>query len=261
MPQFAANLSMLFTEIPFMERFKAARQVGFKNVEFLFPYSHERKAIFTQLQESEQQLVLFDLPPGNWDKGEVGIANNPQRIEEFRKGVHEAAEWALTLNVERLNCLAGRFLNNLASTIQWQTLIDNFKYAADILGKHHKFLLIEPINRYDVPGYFIDTIDKAVKLLDEVNSPNLYIQFDAYHIHRTQGELWKVLRKNIDKIGHIQIADNPGRHQPQTGNVDYQLFLKEIDKLKYEGYVSLEYIPKPDTLASLKWIEDYGYSL
>lgn len=261
MPQFAANLTMLFTELPFVERFKAAREAGFKAVEFLFPYEYEIDQIRSLVERNNLQVVLFNLPAGNWAEGERGIACDPVRKEEFRAGVKQALSFARELGVPRLNCLAGKAVSSSSYEEQWQTLVDNVRYAAEILGQYGINLMVENINHYDIPGFFLNTTKQVLELILEANIPNVYLQYDIYHAQREEGNLTDTLREHIQKIGHIQIADNPGRHQPGTGEINYRYLLQEIDKLGYEGYVSLEYIPQPDTLSSLTWITEYGYAL
>ncbi|QGP92550.1 Hydroxypyruvate isomerase [Neomoorella glycerini] len=261
MPKFAANLTMLFTELPFLERFNAARKAGFRAVEFLFPYEYAINDIKSLLAENSLQVVLFNLPAGNWAAGERGIAADPGRKEEFRDGVRQAINWAGQLNVSRLNCLAGKVNPAFSQEEHWQALVDNVHYAAQVLAEYDLKLMVEPINHYDVPGFFLNTTRQALQLINDVNMPNVYLQYDLYHAQKEEGNLTVTLRENIQKIGHIQIADNPGRHQPGTGEINYPFLLREIDSLGYEGYVSLEYIPEPDTLSSLGWLTAYGYTL
>ncbi|HSV30838.1 MAG TPA: hydroxypyruvate isomerase [Atribacteraceae bacterium] len=259
--KFAANLTMLFTELPFLERFKAARETGFKSVEFLFPYDYVTHDIQRLLDENGLNMVLFNLPAGNWGSGERGITNNPRKTEEFRRGVEEAIVWAQALKVPRINCLAGKTLSDISSDEQWDTLKDNIRYAADVLHENGLELLLEFINHYDVPGFMLNTSKQALKMIDEVGKPNVYLQYDIYHAQKEEGNLAGIMREHIARIKHIQIADNPGRHQPGTGEINYRFLLNELDKLGYEGYVSLEYIPKPDTWKSLEWVATHGFSL
>ncbi|CEP67073.1 Hydroxypyruvate isomerase [Moorella glycerini] len=261
MPKFAANLTMLFTEAPFLERFKAAREAGFKAVEFLFPYEYSIDVIKGAVEENNLQVVLFNLPAGDWSAGERGIAADPQRKEEFREGVKQAVTWARALGVPRLNCLAGKRLASSTFDEQWQTLVDNVRYAAGVMGEYGLNLMVEPLNHYDVPGFLLNTTGQVLKLLAEVDMPNVYLQYDIYHAQKEEGNLTVILRDQLPKIGHIQIADNPGRHQPGTGEINYPFLLRELDNLGYNGYVSLEYIPVPDTRKSLDWVAEYGHSL
>lgn len=261
MPKFAANLTMLFTEVPFPERFKAAREAGFKAVEFLFPYDYQIKEIQGLLRENDLQVVLFNLPAGDWAGGERGIAALPGREEEFREGVRQAVTWARELGVPRLNCLAGKALPGSTREEQWRTLVDNVRYAADALAAAGLKLMVESINHYDMPGFLLNTTGQVLDLIKEVARPNVYLQYDIYHAQREEGNITAILQEHLASIGHIQIADNPGRHQPGTGEINYPFLLNEIDKVGYDGYVSLEYIPQPDTRQSLGWIAAYGYKL
>lgn len=261
MPKFAANLTMLFTEMPFLERFKAAREAGFKSVEFLFPYDYAVDDVKRLLKENGLNVVLFNLPAGNWGGGERGIANNPGRVEEFRAGVEQAIAWAQALRVSRINCLVGKALPDVSLDEQWDTLKKNISYAADALAARGLELMIELINHYDVPGFLLNTTRQVLQLIDDVGKPNVYLQYDIYHAQREQGNLTAIMREHIARIKHVQIADNPGRHQPGTGEINYRFLLSELDRLGYDGYVSLEYIPQPDTWKSLEWIAAHGHSL
>lgn len=261
MPKFAANLTMLFTELPFYDRFKAARDAGFKAVEFLFPYDYTEDTVKHLLEDNGLEPVLFNLPAGDWAAGERGIAADPNRIEEFREGLLQAVAWAKVLGVRRLNCLAGKKAPSSTWVRQWQTLKDNVTYAAEVTANNGIDLLVEHLNHYDVPDFLLGTTLDVIKLLGQVNLPNVYLQYDIYHAQKVEGNLSITLRDQLSKIGHIQIADNPGRHQPGTGEINYPYLLGELDTLGYDGYVSLEYIPTIDTISSLKWIAQYGYSL
>jgi hydroxypyruvate isomerase len=261
MLRFGANLTMLFTEAPFLDRFAAAAQAGFKAVEYLFPYDYEMADIKTRLTENGLQQVLFNLPCGNWAAGERGIASHPERIQEFRDGVKLAAAWAKELGVPRVNCLAGNKLPGLSPADQWRTLADNVRYAADVLGESGLELTVEPINHYDVKDFFLNTSAQALQLLAEAGRPNAYLQYDLYHACREEEDIPAVLQKNIGIIRHIQLADAPGRHQPGTGQMDYASILRLVESLGYQGTVSLEYIPETDTVSSLDWINKLGYKL
>jgi hydroxypyruvate isomerase len=261
MPKFAANLSMLFTELPFLERFQAAHGSGFQTVEYLFPYEYEKEQLNRQLTDNRLRQVLFNLPAGNWAQGDRGIAAHPARIEEFRRGVHQAVEYALALQVPRLNCLAGKRLAACSEKDQGETLVANVQYAADVLGENNLQLVIEAINHFDMPGFLLNKTEQVLQLLEAVNRPNVAIQYDVYHAQREEGELTATIRKYLDKIGHIQIADNPGRHQPGTGEINFPFLLQELDTLNYQGYVGLEYIPIPETICSFDWIPSSDLSI
>ncbi|MEW8959911.1 MAG: hydroxypyruvate isomerase [Moorella sp. (in: firmicutes)] len=261
MPKFAANLTMLFTEVPFIERFKAAREAGFKAVEFLFPYEHGMEVVKKAVEENGLEVVLFNLPAGDWAAGERGIAADPRRKEEFREGVKQAVTWARHLRVPRLNCLAGKRNDAFTLEEQWRVLVENVRYAAEVLGEYGIKLMVEPLNYYDVPGFLLNTTSQVLRLIEEVGSANVFLQYDIYHAQKVEGNLTVILREHLAKIGHIQIADNPGRHQPGTGEINYSFLFRELDNVGYKGYVSLEYIPVPDTPKSLSWVKEYGYTL
>lgn len=259
MPKFAANLTMLFTEVPFMQRFRIAGEAGFKAIEYLFPYDHDLAELQAQLKGNGLKQVLFNLPAGNWGAGERGIAAHPERISDFRAGISKAIEYAEGLGVSQLNCLAGKKASQFSDEQQWTVLIENVRYAAEALQQKGLRLLIESINHFDIPGFILNRTEHVLGLIDAVGMPNVFVQYDIYHAQREEGELAATLRNNIDKIGHIQIADNPGRHQPGTGEINYPFLFREIDALNYQGYIGLEYIPAPDTKSSLEWISAFGY--
>ena len=261
MPKFAANLSMLFTEVPFMERFALAHQAGFSFVEYLFPYDYPVDALQTQLKNNVLKQVLFNIPSGNWSQGERGIAALPKRQEEFRAGVARAVEYAKALGVSQVNCQAGKKDSRYSDQEHWSTLLENVKYAADVLEKAQMKLLVEPINHFDIPGFYLNKTVQVLNLLEEVGMPNVFVQYDVYHAQREEGELAATLRSHMSRIGHIQIADNPGRHQPGTGEINYPFIFREIDRLEYQGYIGLEYIPAPDSSKSLSWIKEFNYHL
>ncbi len=261
MPHFAANLTFLFTELPFMERFSAARRAGFDAVEFMFPYDYAMDDIKAELKATGLQLILCNLPAGDWAGGDRGTAGNPERREEFRTGVARGIEAAKALGVGRLNCLVGLKHQDLSEGETWETLTDNLRHAAEELGKAGIKLLVEPINHLDMPGFALNTCAQVLKLIWEIRHPNAYLQFDLYHARRENEDVAAILRDHLDRIGHIQIADCPGRHQPGTGETDFPFLFKEIDRLGYKGFVALEYIPTPDTLTSLAWVDKYGYKL
>jgi len=261
MPKFAANLTMLFTEVPFLQRFAAAQQAGFRSVEFLFPYAYAIPELRSLIDRHSLEVVLFNLPAGNWTAGERGIAAHPGRVDEFRAGLRQAMVWAKTLGVPRLNCLAGKRVPGVSDEEHWKTLVENVRFAANTLGEAGLALTVEALNHFDTPDFFLTRTEQVLALLDEVGLPNVFVQYDVYHAQREGEDLLATLRAHLDRIGHIQIADSPGRHQPGTGEIDYRLLLSELDRMGYQGYVSLEYVPKPDTVSSLGWIQEYGYQL
>lgn len=256
MPKFAANLTMLFTEIPFLERFKAASEAGFNYVEYLFPYEWDPDTLATALQKQQLQQVLFNLPAGNWSKGERGIACLPDRTDEFKQGVNEAIKYAHILGVKQLNCLAGLAPINTDDRALWLTFTKNIEYAAKRLAEQDITLLIEPINsRVDMPNFFIDTLDKALQAVHEVKASNIKIQFDIYHMQIMQGDILRTLETNLHTIQHVQFADCPGRHEPGTGELNFKNIFNKLDQLNYQGWVSAEYTPKTTTQRSLNWFQ------
>jgi hydroxypyruvate isomerase len=228
-------------------------------VEYLFPYDYPAAELRQRLDANGLTQVLFNLPSGNWPEGDRGIAASPDRVDEFRAGVRVAIEYASILGVTRLNCLAGTRVPGLSDREHRDTLIDNVRFAASALAEHGIELLVEAINRFDVPEFFLTRTGDAIAVADDTGLPNVRIQYDVYHAQREEGDLTSTLRRHIGRIGHIQIADNPGRHQPGTGEIDYRFVLREIGTLGYRGYVGLEYVPTPDTESSFGWIEQYGY--
>ena len=259
MPVFAANLTMLFTEAPFLDRFALAREAGFAFVEYLLPYDFPAAVLKQSLERNGLRQVLFNLPCGDWPGGDRGIAAHPGRIEEFRAGVGKAVEYALALGVPTLNCLAGKRVGGLDDPTLRATYVANLKFAARALAAQGLRLVMEPINHFDIPGFFLNRTDHALAILAEVDEPNLFLQFDVYHAQREEGELANTLRSHLAKIGHIQVADNPGRHQPGTGEINYPFLFREMDRLGYQGFVGLEYVPTPDSRDSFGWIKAMGY--
>ena len=255
MPKFAANLTMLFNEVPFLDRFEMAAKSGFKAVEFLFPYPFPATDIKQKLDQHQLTLVLHNLPAGDWDAGERGIACHPDRKEEFRAGVIKAIEYAKVLGVHQLNCLAGKVITGSDIKVVHETFIENLRYAASELKKANLRLLIEPINTFDIPGFFLNTTHQAIDILSEVGADNLFVQYDIYHAQRMEGELANTIEKNLAKIAHIQLADNPGRNEPGTGEINYAYLFKFLDRLGYRGWVGCEYKPATSTEAGLGWIK------
>jgi len=255
MPKFAANLTMLFNEVPFLERFERAHHAGFHAVEFLFPYAYSATEIRQLLDQYKLNLVLHNLPAGNWDSGERGIACLPDRKQEFRESVSMAIEYAKALKVKQLNCLAGKAPVDANHKELHQTFVENLTYAAAEFESANLNLLIEPINTFDIPGFFLNTTKQANEILAEVGAKNLYIQYDIYHAQRMEGELAATIEKYFAKIAHIQIADNPGRNEPGTGEINYSFLFKLLDRLGYEGWIGCEYKPANTTEAGLGWID------
>lgn len=255
MPRFAANLSMLFTEVPFLERFERAANAGFEAVEFLFPYANTVEEIQERLNATGLKIVLHNLPAGDWDAGERGIACDPSRVEEFRAGVAKAVTYAKALGVPQVNCLAGKAPAGVDAATLRSTFVENLRFAAAALSAAGIRLLIEPINPFDIPGFYLNRTDEALSILDEVGSDNVFVQYDIYHAQRTEGELANTIQKNLARIGHVQLADNPGRNEPGTGEINYPFLFAHLDRVGYTGYIGCEYKPAKDTESGLGWIE------
>jgi hydroxypyruvate isomerase len=253
MPRFAANLTMLFTELPFLQRFAAARAAGFGAVEYLFPYDYAKEDLAAQLGEHGLKQVLHNLPAGDWDAGERGIACHPDRIGEFREGVERAISYATALGVGQLNCLAGKAPPGMPDTLLRQTFVANLSFAAQALGNAGIKLLIEPINSFDIPGFYLTRTDQAIALLDEVGSANAYVQYDIYHAQRMEGELAATMQKHLARIAHIQLADNPGRNEPGTGEINYAFLFRHLERIGYAGWIGCESKPAATTEAGLGW--------
>ena len=253
MPRFAANLTMMFNEVPFLDRFERAAACGFEAVEFLFPYAYPTSEIAERLATNRLKLVLHNLPAGNWDAGERGIACDPGRIDEFRKGVATAVDVAKSLGVPQLNCLAGKAPAGVSPAILRSTFVDNLRYAAAALQDAGLRLLTEPVNTFDIPGFYLNHTAQALEILDEVGASNLFIQHDIYHMQRMEGELAATIEKHLGRIGHLQIADNPGRHEPGTGEINYAFLFQFLDRIGYAGWIGCEYKPAAATEAGLGW--------
>ena len=255
MPKFAANLTLLFNEVPFMERFAAARAAGFEAVEYLFPYAYDKNDLAQALRANGLKQVLHNLPAGNWDTGERGIACHPDRVEEFRAGVDRAIDYAKALGCPQVNCLAGKVPAGVSREQAHATFVANLRFAADKLKKAGLRLLIELINSYDIPGFFLNTTAQAQSVIDEVGSDNLYIQYDIYHAQRMEGELAATVQKYLPRIAHIQLADNPGRNEPGTGEINYAFLFRHLDAIGYTGWIGCEYKPRTTTVEGLGWIK------
>ncbi|MFC0131923.1 hydroxypyruvate isomerase [Massilia eurypsychrophila] len=253
MPKFAANLSMMFGEMSFLDRFAAARAARFDAVEFLFPYAFEPEQIAKRLTRHQLQLVLFNLPAGDWPAGERGLACDPRRAAEFEDSVALALDYADELGVRQLHCLAGKIPPNVPHERAHEVYVANLKLAAAACRARGVRLLIEPINTFDMPGYFLSGTRQALGIIDEVGADNLFLQYDIYHMQRMEGELANTLRAHLARIGHIQIADTPGRHQPGTGEINYPFLFGLLDEIGYDGWIGCEYIPSGDSADSLAW--------
>ena len=255
MPRFAANLSMLFTEVPLLDRFERAARAGFASVELQFPYEAPAEAIRDRLVANRLKMVLHNLPAGDWAAGDRGLACNPKRVDEFRAGVPKAIAYATTLGVPQLNCLAGKPGEGTTDAQARATFVDNVRFAARELKAAGLKLLLEPINNHDVPGFWLNRTDLAISVLDEVGADNAFVQYDVYHAQRYEGELAATISKYLPRIGHIQVADNPGRNEPGTGEINYPFLFAHLERIGYAGWVGCEYKPAAVTEAGLGWLE------
>ena len=256
MLRFAANLGMLFDEADFLERFALAAGAGFAGVEYPFPYAHPAPLLRERLEAHALTQVLHNLPPGNWDAGERGIACHPERRGEFQDGVGLGLEYARALGCTRLNCLAG-ITPRIAPELAFQTLVDNLRFASKQLAAAGVQLLVEPINTRDMPGFFLCHSAQALSLFDAVGSDNLWLQFDIYHMQIMEGDLTRTIERCWPRIGHFQVADCPGRHEPGSGEIHYPFVLGQIERLGYPGWIGCEYRPQKGTLAGLRWLDAY----
>ena len=258
MPRFAANLSMLFTEEDFLARFKAAADAGFTGVEYLFPYDYPAAEIRQQLDAHGLTQVLFNLPAGDWGQGERGIACHPDRVEQFRAGVDQAIEYAKVLGNTQVNCLAGIRPLGLDEQAVRATFVDNLRYAAERLKAAGLRLVMEMINTRDIPGFYLNTTAQALEIQAEVGSDNLFLQYDIYHMQIMEGDLARTLQANLVLINHVQLADNPGRNEPGTGEINYHFLFAHLDRIGYQGWVGAEYKPLTTTEAGLGWLKTYN---
>ncbi len=255
MPKFAANLSMMFNEHDFPNRFAAAAKAGFDAVEFLFPYDYSPAEVAQWHKENNLKNVLFNLPPGDWAAGERGIAALPGREAEFRAGVAKAIDYALALGTPQLHMMAGLVPAGSDMAIHRKTYLENMKFAAQALAKHNLTLLLEPINTRDMPGYFLNTQAQAHQLRVESGEPNVKVQMDFYHAQIMEGDLAETFKKYFKDIGHTQIASVPKRNEPDDGEVNYPYLYQLLDEMGYEGYVGCEYRPKGKTEDGLDWFK------
>jgi hydroxypyruvate isomerase len=256
MPRFAANLTMLFAEMPFLDRFAAAKAAGFAGVEYLFPYDHDKADLREQLDEHGLIQVLHNLPAGNWAAGERGIAILPDRVDEFRDGVGRAISYAKALDCRQLNCLVGIAPRSADPFEMNEVLVENLRFAADALARERIKLLVEPINTLDIPGFFLNRTEQAVQLIADVRSSNLFIQYDIYHMQVMEGDIARSLQKHLAHIAHVQLADNPGRNEPGTGEINYPFLFRHLDHIGYAGWIGCEYKPRGATEAGLGWLRE-----
>lgn len=253
MPRFSANLSMLYPELPFMERFAAAAADGFTAVEYVGAYDQDPAALTRLLDQHGLAQALFNLPAGDWAAGERGIACHPDRVQEFRRGVDAAIQFAKATGCPQVNCLAGVAQEGFDRSALEIVLIDNLSYAAPRLADAGIKLLLEPINTRDIPGFLINSTDDYERIAAAVGHDNLYLQYDFYHMQVVQGDLLPTFQRLQSRIAHVQIADTPGRHEPGTGEINYSNIFKALDEAGYAGWVGAEYRPKAGTCAGLDW--------
>ncbi|WP_159997588.1 2-oxo-tetronate isomerase [Roseomonas sp. 18066] len=256
MPRFAANLSMMFNEVAFLDRFAAAAAAGFKAVEFLFPYEHPPEVVAEKLNSAGLTQALFNMPPGDWAAGERGMAAIPGREQEFRDNVATAITYAMALGCKTLHAMSG-ITTGLDRAACEASFVANFQYAADQLAPHGITLLVEPINSRNMPGYFIAHQLDAVALVERVNRPNVSVQLDLYHAQIMDGDLTKLIEKMAGKFAHVQIASVPARHEPDEGELNYPHLYAVLDAAGYQGWIGCEYNPRGETVAGLSWFAPY----
>jgi hydroxypyruvate isomerase len=254
MPRFAANLSMMFNEVPFLDRFSAAAGAGFRGVEYLFPYEYPPEEIAARLREYQLENVMFNLPPGDWAAGERGIACVPGREEEFRTGVEQALSYATRLGVSRLHAMAGLAPAGADPEALGATYVANLRYAAGQFAPHGITLLIEAINTRDMPGFYLNTQAQSYAACCAVSLPSLKMQLDFYHTQIMEGDLETKLRKYAPYWGHMQVASVPKRNEPDSGEVNYPYLFRVIDEVGYDGWVGCEYRPAGKTSDGLTWL-------
>lgn len=257
MPRLAANLNYLFTEVALLDRFAAAARAGFRGVEYQSPYALESQALASCLHENALDMVLMNLPMGDVQAGDAGYACDPKRTQEFRDGVEQGIEFARALSCPQLNCLSGIAPPGIDASRLFDTFVENLDYAAGRFAEEQLRLLVEPINTRDRPGFYLSTITQAAELIDAVARDNLFLQFDVYHVQVMQGDIVNRFQAHRERIRHVQIADNPGRNEPGTGELNFSVILAAIDATGYDGWVSCEYRPSTTTEASLEWARRY----
>ena len=258
MIKLAANLTMLYNEVDFLERFDAAAKSGFTGVEYLFPYAYPKEELVERLTKHKLRQVLHNLPAGDWAAGERGIACHPGRVGEFQEGVGTAIDYAQALGCKQINCLAGIAPAGADREKVRGTFAANLRFAAEKLGAAGIKLLIEPINTYDIPGFWLSRTQQALDVIRDTGSPNLFVQYDIYHMQRMEGELANTIKAHLPQIAHLQLADNPGRNEPGTGEINYRFLFGFIDSIGYDGWIGCEYKPKGKTIDGLDWRAAHG---
>jgi hydroxypyruvate isomerase len=257
MPRFAANLTMLFGEVPFLERFSAAARAGFRAVEFVSPYDHAPEEVARAARDAAVEVVLFNLPPGDWAKGDRGMACDPARATEFREGVERALAYAGALGCPRLHAMAGIRPPGVAEAALRGAYLASLTHAGRALERVGRALLVEGINPRDMPGYYLVTSRQAFELIAAAALPNLHYLYDVYHMQIVEGDLAATLERRLAGIGHVQIADPPARSEPGSGEVNFGFLLRHLDRIGYRGWIGCEYRPRAGTVAGLSWMEEW----
>jgi hydroxypyruvate isomerase len=258
MTRLAANLTMLYNEVDFLDRFDAAAKAGFAGVEYLFPYAYPKEQLAERLAKHKLTQVLHNLPAGDWAGGERGIACHPDRVGEFQDGVGKAIDYAKALGCRQVNCLAGIAPKDADADKIRTTFVSNLRFASAKLGAAGIKLLIEPINTYDIPGFWLSRTQQALDVIRDTGSSNLFVQYDIYHMQRMEGELAHTIKAHLPQIAHLQLADNPGRNEPGTGEINYRFLFGFIDSIGYDGWIGCEYKPKGTTIDGLGWRAAHG---
>jgi hydroxypyruvate isomerase len=248
---------MMFNEVDFPDRFAAAAKAGFKGVEFLFPYAYDKGLLEEKLKGNGLEMVLFNMPPGDWDAGDRGMACDPGRKGEFQDNVGSALEYALALGCKQLHCMAGLKPRGVGDEQMREAYIDNLRFAGKELAAHGIALLIEAINTRDIPGFYLNYSAQAFDIMHYANVPNLAFQYDIYHMQIMEGDLAPTLEAHLPQIGHMQLADTPGRHEPGSGEINYPFLFDHIDRIGYTGWIGCEYRPAGNTVDGLGWAKAY----
>lgn len=258
MPRFAANLSMMFNELPFLDRFAAARKAGFEGVEFLFPYEYPAAELRTRLKGEGLTQALFNMPPGDWAAGERGLASLPGRQGEFREAVKRALDYASALECSLIHCMAGIPAADVSPITAAALYAANLAWAGEQAAPAGVRLAIEPINHRDMPGYFLNTQAQAAGVIEAIGRDRVGLQFDVYHVQITEGDITKRMERHMPLIAHMQIADVPARNEPGTGEIGWRHVFRRMDELGYQGWVGCEYRPAGETIAGLGWIREFA---
>lgn len=257
MVQLAANLSMMFNEVDFLDRFEAAAKAGFQGVEYLFPYDFEARELADRLKSNGLKQVLFNTPAGDWDAGDRGLACNPARVDDFREGVARAIDYAKALDCGQLHCMAGLMPEGADAAELRNTYVENLRFAAGEMAGAGIKCLMEMINTRDIPGFYLSTSAQAEEILAEVGSDNLFLQYDIYHMQIMEGDLAPTMERLLPRIAHMQLADTPGRNEPGTGEINYPFLFAHLDRIGYRGWIGCEYKPATTTAEGLGWFEPY----